>query len=263
MQNVNKTQERKKEGGITLIALVITIIVLFILAGVALSSLFGDNGIINNAESAKLQTNHTSVAEGLKLKMSEYQIAKSVEGYSNDYKTFLKEYEGGAILDDDGVINVKNLLGKKLSTGNGTGSNDVYKLEEVTETAKLASIQEVKIAETTNSSKKYVLKYYKGEGNFVELEIFGGTTTSNSENAGTEVNIDDILADALVNPDKYVHEDQKDTNTDIGIDEDGNLVNMDLWTYTKIDTTSIGLYFDNGCGGATPGYANSNINIDC
>ena len=51
-----RKQERRqesKEKGITLVALVITIIVLLILAGVTLSTLVGDNGIITKAQEAK------------------------------------------------------------------------------------------------------------------------------------------------------------------------------------------------------------------
>lgn len=43
----------KKERGITLVALVVTIVVLLILAGVAISLVLGDNGIINKAKAAK------------------------------------------------------------------------------------------------------------------------------------------------------------------------------------------------------------------
>lgn len=46
-------KKQKKEKGITLIALVVTIVVLLILAGVAISMLTGDNGIITNAKNAK------------------------------------------------------------------------------------------------------------------------------------------------------------------------------------------------------------------
>ena len=42
----------KKEKGITLIALVVTIIVLLILAGVAISLTIGNNGIFERAEKA-------------------------------------------------------------------------------------------------------------------------------------------------------------------------------------------------------------------
>ena len=43
----------RKENGITLIALVITIIVLLILAGVTIVTLTGDNGLITKASVAK------------------------------------------------------------------------------------------------------------------------------------------------------------------------------------------------------------------
>ena len=46
----------KKENGITLIALVITIVVLLILAGISVSVLSGDNGIINQAKKGKEET---------------------------------------------------------------------------------------------------------------------------------------------------------------------------------------------------------------
>ena len=47
---------RKKQRGITLIALVVTIIVLLILAGVSVSMLTGQNGILTNAAKAKENT---------------------------------------------------------------------------------------------------------------------------------------------------------------------------------------------------------------
>ena len=47
---------KKKEVGITLIALVITVIVLLILAGVTIAALSGDNGILTRAKEAKEKT---------------------------------------------------------------------------------------------------------------------------------------------------------------------------------------------------------------
>lgn len=49
-----KTKD-KRQNGITLIALVITIIVLIILAGVAISLTLGENGIFVRAKSANLE----------------------------------------------------------------------------------------------------------------------------------------------------------------------------------------------------------------
>ena len=55
-----KTKNKKsylKEKGITLIALVVTIVVLLILAGVSINALFGDSGIINKAKDAQNKMN--------------------------------------------------------------------------------------------------------------------------------------------------------------------------------------------------------------
>ena len=57
----------KKENGITLIALVITIIVLLILAGVSIAMLTGDNGILNKATDASRETLAAEAEEAIKL----------------------------------------------------------------------------------------------------------------------------------------------------------------------------------------------------
>ena len=57
----------KKNKGITLIALVITIIVLLILAGVAISMLSGENGILRKAAEAKTKTEEAQKEESITL----------------------------------------------------------------------------------------------------------------------------------------------------------------------------------------------------
>ena len=47
---------KKKEKGITLVALVVTIVVLLILAGVSINLVLGENGLINKAKEAKIRT---------------------------------------------------------------------------------------------------------------------------------------------------------------------------------------------------------------
>ena len=62
--NINKNK------GITLIALVITVIVLLILAGVSIAMLTGENGILNQAKKAKEETEIASEEEKVKLATS-------------------------------------------------------------------------------------------------------------------------------------------------------------------------------------------------
>ena len=57
----------RKEKGITLIALVITIIVLLILAGVTIATLTGDNGILGKANEAKTTNDEEKAKEQIKI----------------------------------------------------------------------------------------------------------------------------------------------------------------------------------------------------
>ena len=65
----------KNVKGITLIALVITIIVLLILAGVKIATLTGDNGILTKANEAKTITNEKDEEEQIEIGYTEYLMA--------------------------------------------------------------------------------------------------------------------------------------------------------------------------------------------
>ena len=62
--------------GITLLALIITIIVLVILAGVAINTLYGENGIISNAQDVATLNNIKTLEEAIEL----YKIDQNIEG---------------------------------------------------------------------------------------------------------------------------------------------------------------------------------------
>ena len=96
-----KTKEAK---GITLIALVITIIVLLILAGVTIATLTGDNGILGKANDAKTQTEQAKEDENLKI-----AIAGS---YGTDGKLNLKDLKDN--LENQGIDYDKNNTGFPL-----------------------------------------------------------------------------------------------------------------------------------------------------
>ena len=53
----------KKENGITLVALVVTIVVLLILAGVSIRLVLGQNGLVNRAKEAANATNTAATSE--------------------------------------------------------------------------------------------------------------------------------------------------------------------------------------------------------
>ena len=73
----------KSQIGITLIALVVTIIVLLILAGVTIATLTGDSGVITKAEEAKISTELARYKEELEL----YKIEKYNENVRFEEET--------------------------------------------------------------------------------------------------------------------------------------------------------------------------------
>ncbi len=79
-KNINTTYGKvTKEKGITLIALVITIIVLLILAGVSIATLTGENGILTKANEAKDKTNIANVKEMAQTDILGYQAENESE----------------------------------------------------------------------------------------------------------------------------------------------------------------------------------------
>ena len=83
----------KKEKGITLIALTITIIVLLILAGITIATISGDNGILQNAARAKEETEQAEKDEKKKLGDMEDTINEYVTGIEIEQVTDSKPGE--------------------------------------------------------------------------------------------------------------------------------------------------------------------------
>ena len=174
-----KLKERQKNNGITLIALVITIIVLLILVGVTIATLLGDNGVLTKATEAKNEQADATVEEAIKLAWNEYQMMLNeptgeksesgtkiastskvkIQGQEENYSStptmtfwqFLEEEKH--YINEQGIINVETLIGETLSRGNGTDGKDVYKIEE-----------------TENNG--YVLVYCDENNNRKELSTF-------------------------------------------------------------------------------------------
>ena len=122
-------QKLKNEKGITLVALVITIIVLLILAGVTLSMVMGDNGIFGKANQAKEQTQLSNAEEIIKLAVLENKV-KSVSGDADALTNEELKTEIGKKLTEQGytvsgstvtyygdkTINIENYLDKEKTT---------------------------------------------------------------------------------------------------------------------------------------------------
>ncbi len=79
-----KKSKEKANNGITLIALVITIIILLILAGISIATLTGENGLLTKATTAKEKTEIEDAKEQAKIDIAT-EIAERIEaGQSTD-----------------------------------------------------------------------------------------------------------------------------------------------------------------------------------
>ena len=104
--------QREEKKGITLIALVITIIVLLILAGITISSLSGDNGILTRAIQWKEKTEEASDIEKIGILISENQVHEHILGeklkqiqfnVTEDTKSIF-DSESGTMYGEGGII---------------------------------------------------------------------------------------------------------------------------------------------------------------
>ncbi len=163
MKNRIEFGSRKTNKGITLIALVITIIVLLILAGISILVLTGENGILNKANTAKDKTDRETAKEEVQLAvMGSYGIdgnlnyeqlkenLDKVEGivntpdiitkesfpmevYVDGYKVTIEE-NGNVIIQDEKTPNIPKLTtikqakeeGKVLDENNPVTIKDKY-----------------------------------------------------------------------------------------------------------------------------------------
>ncbi len=83
-----------KNKGITLIALVITIIVLLILAGVSIATLLGNNGILSQADKAKVETRGATVEEECNLwKINQEMDSQTAQGTAQTLEGLLDSLE--------------------------------------------------------------------------------------------------------------------------------------------------------------------------
>lgn len=75
-------KKTEKDKGITLIALVITIIILLILAGISIATLTGENGLLVKANKAEKQTDIVDTKEQIKLEIMG-NFDKKTTSYTN------------------------------------------------------------------------------------------------------------------------------------------------------------------------------------
>ena len=144
----------KKNTGVTMISLVVTIIVLIILAGVSMNMIIGDNGIITQAQRAAIETANATIT-------SEEQM--------NALEAELKEY----ITGDKEEESSENL--SKIVTSANYGDYIDYPID---------------LNEDGNTTNDWRIFYNDGEHVFIIAADYVPNTSSYLDNATTGMSMD-------------------------------------------------------------------------
>ena len=170
--------------GITLIALVVTVVVLIILAGVSINAVLGDNGIIKKANQAASVTKEAEVKEAINRTILEFYL-------TNDYETledFLKaKAEDGSIdsvtKNADGTLTVKKgdysvTVENKTNSSGGSSSGGNTGEETQTPEITVGEIKVVADSTGTGSAITDANSVYLGNTLYITFvhSITGGTT---------------------------------------------------------------------------------------
>ena len=169
-----KTKEMK---GITLVALVVTIVVLLILAGVSINTVLGDDGIIQKAKDAAEATKRASAEEEMNRLVLEYQLASNDETLESFLQEKVTEGRIDGVTDNgDGTITItKKVDGKDYTI-------TVKKPVAPTPSVKVGAIRVVSDSTGAGSSLGEA-STRKGTTLYIMIEstISGGTTTVSPE----------------------------------------------------------------------------------
>ena len=114
---------KNKTSGITLIALVVTIIVLLILAGISIQMLTGNNGILQRAVEAKKKTEEEQIIEEAQMDILSTQSSKLADALSEvELEGILSPKYGTLSTEEERTID------KKLTTTDGKYVIPVFKI---------------------------------------------------------------------------------------------------------------------------------------
>ena len=170
------------KNGITLIALVITIIVLLILAGVTIATLTGDNGILTKAQNAKEKNAQKTVEEQINLAV---QASKINEGLVIDKDILEQE------LTNNGIEITKSENDELPWTVKKDGY--VYTISENGEVKEKEGIAittgDIEILKGSTEGKKVSAQILSGETGTIKWEHTGNITLSATEGNEITVNV--------------------------------------------------------------------------
>lgn len=120
----------KNENGITLLALVVTIVVMIILASIAISASVGDNGLINETKEATIKASIREVQEALDV----YILLKDKEEIQSGNLTGIETSDLSSVITlDAGNVYTVNLTELDIKGDYGRDGKGVFKATKINE----------------------------------------------------------------------------------------------------------------------------------
>ena len=170
--------------GITLIALVVTVVVLIILAGVSINAVLGDNGIIKKANQAASVTKEAEVKEAINRTILEFYLTNDYETLEDFLKAKVTEGKIDSVTKNaDGTLTVKKgeysvTVENKTNSSGESGSGGSTGGETQTPEITVGEIKVVADSTGTGSAITDVASVYLGNTLYITFShsITGGTT---------------------------------------------------------------------------------------
>ena len=151
--------------GITLIALVITIIVLIILAGVSIQLLLGENGIITKAKKGKGDYEESAVREKVELALADYNSDKLTKGEEGEIEEALNRLLDNNTFEDIEIEESIGIIGDyEITLGKEKQEVVIDGIDKVTGTLRLRC----KLS-TKEYTKDSITIHVKASGNVGKL----------------------------------------------------------------------------------------------
>ena len=170
--------------GITLIALVVTVVVLIILAGVSINAVLGDNGIIKKANQAASVTKEAEVKEAINRTILEFYLTNDYETLEDFLKAKVTEGKIDSVTKNaDGTLTVKKgeysvTVENKTNSSGGSSSGGSTGGETQTPEITIGEAKVVANSDGTGSAITDVASVYLGNTLYITFShsITGGTT---------------------------------------------------------------------------------------
>ena len=171
--------------GITLIALVVTVVVLIILAGVSINAVLGDNGIIKKANQAASVTKEAEVKEAINRTILEFYLTDDYETLEDFLKAKVTEGKIDSVTKNaDGTLTVKKgeysvTVENKTNSSGGSSSGGSTGGETQTPEITIGEAKVVANSDGTGSAITDAASVYLGNTLYITFthSITGGTTT--------------------------------------------------------------------------------------